>query len=106
MGSNMQMFSRHLRGLGRALIRPAHPRQPGMLPRIFIVYPEIGAPSRYRVHHHIEEARIAGLPARCARLDDPDKLYELAACDLLIFYRTSLGPRSLLLLAMARMRRI
>jgi glycosyltransferase involved in cell wall biosynthesis len=106
MGSNMQMLSRHLRGLGRALLRPAHPRQPGMPPRVSFVYPEIGAPSRYRVHHQVEEARIAGLLAQCTRLDDPERLYELAACDLLVFYRTSLGPRSLLLLAMARLRRV
>jgi glycosyltransferase involved in cell wall biosynthesis len=94
--------TRHITNLARALVLRRVARQPTNPLRIRVVYATEGAPARYRVHAQIEQARLAGMIAEATRIDQPESLYDLHACDLLIFYRTPLGPRTAALLLLAR----
>jgi glycosyltransferase involved in cell wall biosynthesis len=82
------------------------PRHPGEAARLRFVYADIGAPTRYRVWHQIEQARLSGMAVRVARLDDARNLYDLSSCDLLYLHRLALAPPMLALCAAARLRRI
>lgn len=94
--------TRHIASMARALTRRRSARDLHARPRIRFVYANEGAPARYRVHAQIEQAHLAGMSAEAVRIDQPEQLYNLAACDLLIFYRTPLGPRTAALLLLAR----
>ncbi|HWQ14473.1 MAG TPA: glycosyltransferase [Roseiflexaceae bacterium] len=96
-----------LRGLA------ALPRQLGRRPRpadaplrVRFAYAEMGAPTRYRVHHHVEQALAAGLSAEAVPLDDHKRCYDLSACDLLYIHRLPLMSSSVPLLAAARLLRL
>jgi glycosyltransferase involved in cell wall biosynthesis len=99
-------LARYARGALRGAAQPAQRRPDGAPARLRFCYPELGAPSRYRVQHQVEQARLAGLQAEAVAITQPEQLYDLAGSDLLYLYRTPLAPRSMLLLALARMRRI
>jgi O-antigen biosynthesis protein len=92
----------HLRALAQALARPRQPRPPDSPASIRYVYASPGASMRYRVQHQIEAAGLAGLRADAVSLDDPEHLYTLMGADLLVLHRTALGPRSAMLLLLAR----
>jgi glycosyltransferase involved in cell wall biosynthesis len=96
---------RHLLGAARAATRLTRRRPAGTSVRLRFAFPELGAPTRYRVYHHVEQARIAGLLAEAIPLTD-ERVYDLSRSDLLYLYRMPLAPRSLALLLAARMRRI
>jgi glycosyltransferase involved in cell wall biosynthesis len=100
--------SAEIRDIARGLPRMLTPRRrgtPGPL-RLHFVYQPIGAATRYRVFHQIEQAHLAGLEARAAPLHDPAALFDLAGCDLLYLHRVALAPPTLALCAAARLRRI
>jgi O-antigen biosynthesis protein len=101
--------ARRLAALSRALPRLAWTvvrRRPAHPPRVRFVYTDIGAPTRYRVHAQVEQARIAGLEAEAVPVDDPGRLFDLAGCDLLVFHRLPLGAATLPLALAARRARI
>lgn len=75
-------------------------------PRIRFVYHDYGAPTRYRVDHQIEQARIAGFAAQNAPLDGPGNPYDLTECDILYLYRLPLTLRTWPLILGARRLRI
>jgi glycosyltransferase involved in cell wall biosynthesis len=95
-----------MRAFARALARPSSPRSPAAPARLRFAYTSEGAPARYRVHHQVEQARLAGMPAGAVRITEPERLYELADIDLLVLHRLPLGPRTAALLLAARRRRI
>ncbi|MEO7908377.1 MAG: glycosyltransferase [Roseiflexaceae bacterium] len=100
--TQMQRFVQRLPGM---LSRPVA-RRDGELPRICFVYHDYGAPTRYRVDHQIEQARIAGFAVYDAPLDGPGNPYDLSACDLLYLYRLPLRLRTWPLILAARRMRI
>lgn len=71
--------------------------------RVRFVYPDIGAPTRYRVYHQIEQARLAGLQPEGVSINQPERLYDLSGSDLLYLYRMPLAPRTASLLVAARL---
>jgi glycosyltransferase involved in cell wall biosynthesis len=81
-------------------------RGPGAPVRLRFVYHDLGAPTRYRVRHQIEQAQLAGLLVQEAALDGPCDLYDLRCCDLLYFYRLALAPPTLALCLAARLRHL
>jgi glycosyltransferase involved in cell wall biosynthesis len=92
-----------LTALARALphaLRRARRQGP---PRVRFVYNDLGAPTRYRVHHQVEQAALVGLEAEAVPLEDLDRLYDLGACDLLYLYRLPLTSHTWPLLAAARL---
>ncbi len=95
------MLIRHLRGFLQALAQPRTPAT-GPAPRLRYVYASEGAAARYRVFHGVEESQFSGMHAEVAQLADPERLYRLHNTDLLILHRITLGPRSVLLLFLAR----
>lgn len=98
-----------MRGLLRTLPSIAAGRRPqpsGAPPRLRFVYSDLGAATRYRVQHQMEQAALAGLAVQDAPLDDLDRLYDLAACDLLYIYRLPLTSYTWPLCAAARRLRI
>jgi glycosyltransferase involved in cell wall biosynthesis len=72
--------------------------------RIAFVYHNIGAPTRYRVFHQIEQAQLAGLAAGTIELPSALGPACLDGCGLLYLHRVALGPRSLALVLAARRR--
>ena len=82
------------------------PRRPGEPTRVRFVFADIGAPTRYRVWHQIEQARLSGMAVRVAPLDDAQNLYDLSSCDLLYLHRLALAPPTLALCAAARLRHV
>ncbi len=91
----------HITNLANAFARRPVARDPNAPLRIRFVYATDGAPARYRVHSQIEQAHLAGMLADAVRIDQPEQLYDLTHCDLLIFYRMPLGPRTAALLLLA-----
>src|SRR4051812_28267414 len=89
-----------------SLLRRPVARLAGAAPRIRFVYRDYGGPTRYRVDHQIEQARIAGFAVQDAPLDGPGNPYDLAACDALYLYRLPLTLRTWPLLLAARRMRI
>jgi glycosyltransferase involved in cell wall biosynthesis len=92
--------------LGRALPALAarslrRARRPGP-PRLRFVFEDLGGATRYRVHHQIEQAALAGFEPVAAPLSDTRGLYDLADADLLYLHRVPLTSRSLPLLFAAR----
>lgn len=88
------------------LLRHPVARRAGAPPRIRFVYHDYGAPTRYRVEHQIEQARIAGFAVQDAPLDGPGNPYDLTECDLLYLYRLPLTLRTWPLILGARRMRI
>ncbi|MEM8531566.1 MAG: glycosyltransferase [Chloroflexota bacterium] len=88
------------------LTKPPIPRQPDTPIRIHFVYPELGAATRYRIHHHIEQAHIAGFIAKGAAFDELYDAYNLIECDVLYIYRLGFIPRTLPLCIAAKLRHI
>lgn len=76
-----------------------------MQPQILFVHHALGAPTRYRVDNHVEQARLAGLAARAVLLEDL-RLGAIRAADLLYLHRLRLTRQTLPLLAAARLWRI
>lgn len=74
--------------------------------RVHIIYRPLGAATRYRVGHQMEQVRLAGLSVSGMLLDDLGRFSALPACDLLYLYRIPLTSRTLPLLLQARLRRI
>ncbi len=87
--------------LPRTIVAPR--RSP---PRLRFVYVEMGASTRYRVQHHLEQAQIAGFVADAMPLDDSRRLYDLAQTDLIYVHRLPLAALTLPLVIAARLRRI
>ncbi|MBC8078197.1 MAG: hypothetical protein H7Y32_19115, partial [Chloroflexales bacterium] len=85
-----------------ALPRASHSRPP----RLRFVYQNQGAATHYRVHHQIEQAKLAGFDPVAAPLDARRQLYSLAGADLLYLYRLPLTSRTVPLLLAARLARI
>lgn len=75
-------------------------------PRVVFVHEELGAPTRYRVHHHVEQARLAGLQADAAPLASLGRRPDLRDVHLLYLHRLRLTTETLPLIAAARLRRI
>jgi glycosyltransferase involved in cell wall biosynthesis len=97
--------ARRLAAFARALPRLALPRVPraaGTPPRVRFVHLDLGASTRYRVHHHAEQAVLAGISAETVALDDLPRLFDLRACDLLYLHRAPLTAVTLALLLAAR----
>ena len=96
------------RSLLSALPRLAQPpRRSASAPlRLRFVYTDLGAPTRYRVQHHIEQAQIAGHEAEAIPLDNLERLYDLTRCDLLYIHRLPLVSTTLPLLLAARLHRL
>lgn len=69
---------------------------------IRFVYEQLGAPTRYRVQHQMEQARLAGLFVQDVSLEDTAHLYDLTDCELLYLYRLPLTSSTWPLCAMAR----
>ena len=84
------------------ILAPHVPCRPDEPLRLRFVYRDLGAPTRYRVHHQIEQARLAGLIVQDAPLDRTTDLFDLTRCDLLYLYRLPLAPLSMALCAAAR----
>lgn len=74
-------------------------------PRLLFLHHELGAPTRYRVHNHVEQARLAGLEARAA-LVEAARPADVRAADLLYLHRLRLTRQTLPLLLAARLRRV
>jgi glycosyltransferase involved in cell wall biosynthesis len=72
--------------------------------RIAFLYRDIGAPSRYRVDHQIEQAELAGIASRRIELAGGLGPRSLDGCTLLYVHRLALGPRTLALVLAARRR--
>src|SRR3954452_3020189 len=70
--------------------------------RIAFVYRNIGAPTRYRVFHQIEQAQLAGLAFDTIELPHALGPECLDGCALLYLHRVALGPRSGALVLAAR----
>jgi glycosyltransferase involved in cell wall biosynthesis len=77
-----------------------------MSPRVRLVYEERGAPTRYRVHGHVEQARLAGLAAEAVPLAALGRRPDLGGADLLYLHRLRLTTQTLPLIAAARLRRV
>ena len=76
-------------------------------PRLRYVYQEIGATTRYRVWHAIEQATIAGLQAEAIDLDKQAKqLFDLRNVDVLLMHRITDGLDTRLLALAAQRRAI
>jgi glycosyltransferase involved in cell wall biosynthesis len=72
--------------------------------RIVFLYRDIGAPSRYRVDHQIEQAQLAGIATQRIELAGELGPRSLDGCTLLYVHRLALGPRTLALALAARRR--
>ncbi|NOK60604.1 MAG: hypothetical protein GFH27_549297n203 [Chloroflexi bacterium AL-W] len=106
-----QLYRKGVRGLEIVqtlpqLMKPFVPRQLDTPVRIHFVYPELGAATRYRVHHHIEQAHIAGFIAKGVAFDALHDAYNLMECDVLYIYRLALISRTLPLCIAAKLRHI
>lgn len=75
-------------------------------PAVCFVHEELGAPTRYRVHHHVEQARLAGLHAEAVPLHAVGSRPDLRGVDLLYLHRLRLTRQTLPLITAARLRRI
>lgn len=72
--------------------------------RIAFLYRDIGAPSRYRVCHQIEQAQLAGFATQRIELAGTFGPHSLDGCTLLYMHRVALGPRTFALVLAARRR--
>ncbi|MGQ9895819.1 MAG: glycosyltransferase [Roseiflexus sp.] len=101
MRQRLPALLRAVRVLPRA---PGTPRQ--WPPRLRFVYLDIGASTRYRIWHHLEQAQIAGLTADAVSLHDSQRLYDLSQTDLIYVHRLPLAALTLPLVVASRLRRI
>jgi glycosyltransferase involved in cell wall biosynthesis len=107
--TKVRQRSAELRAIVRAIPRMRAARSPrgrGEPARLRFVYADIGAPTRYRVWHQVEQARLSGLAAQAVPLDDSRNLYDLSSCDLLYLHRLAFAPPTLALCAAARLQHI
>jgi glycosyltransferase involved in cell wall biosynthesis len=93
------------RGIPRMRAAPSA-RRAGEPLRLRFVYRDLGAPTRYRVLHQAEQARMAGLAVQEVPLDGTYDLYDLTCCDLLYLHRLALAPPTFALCLAARLRHI
>jgi glycosyltransferase involved in cell wall biosynthesis len=95
------MLFNHLRSFQQALLQWRTPAPAGVA-RIRYIYANEGASARYRVFHGVEASQSGGMHASATSLAVHSGLYQLHDVDLLVFHRIALGPRSMLLLLLAR----
>jgi glycosyltransferase involved in cell wall biosynthesis len=74
--------------------------------RIRFIYEDLGASTRYRVHHHVEQARLAGLVAEALPIDRCGGARAALGCDLLYLHRLRLTRQTLPLILAARARHV
>lgn len=72
------------------------------VPHIRFVYYDLGAPTRYRVHHHAEQARLAGWHASLVPIAAWRAAMHLNGVDLIYIHRLPLSHRTIPILAAAR----
>jgi glycosyltransferase involved in cell wall biosynthesis len=81
-------------------------RRPSAPVRLRFVYRDLGAPTRYRVWHQIEQARLSGMDVQAAPIGEAQDRYDLSTCDLLYLHRLALTPPTLALCLAARLQHI
>jgi glycosyltransferase involved in cell wall biosynthesis len=74
--------------------------------KLTFVHEELGASTRYRVHNHVTQARLAGLEAEAVPLAALGRRPDLRGADLLYLHRLRLTTQTLPLIAAARLRRV
>ncbi|HEU5013011.1 MAG TPA: glycosyltransferase [Roseiflexaceae bacterium] len=72
------------------------------MPHIRFVYYDLGAPTRYRVHHHAEQARLAGWHVSLVPIAAWRAAAQLKDVDLIYIHRLPLSQRTVPVLAAAR----
>ncbi len=76
------------------------------MPHIRFVYYDLGAPTRYRVHHHAEQTRLAGWHVSFIPIAEWRAATQLNSVDLIYIHRLPLSQRTIPILAAARRARI
>jgi glycosyltransferase involved in cell wall biosynthesis len=94
------LFFGHLRSFQQALAQPRTVY--AGIPRLRYVYANEGASARYRVLHALEHSQSSSIHTTVTPLSVHSGLYQLHDIDLLVLHRLALGPRSILLLLLAR----